>query len=80
MEISAPVAVGDSTPLTILEMVSVDVEGPAMTKVEKSNLEKKEKNSSLMYFILWVPTPWFVTKIVILPQLANIWTCRTDFY
>ena len=43
MEISAPVAVGDSTPLTILEMVSVDVEGPAMTKVEKSNLEKKRK-------------------------------------
>ena len=53
MEISAPVAVGDSTPLTILEMVSVDVEGPAMTKVEKSNLEKKRKktNFDVFYFV-----------------------------
>ena len=47
---SAPVAVGDSTPLTILEMVNVEVEGPAMTKVEKSNLEKWKKKT-LMYFV-----------------------------
>ena len=33
-------------------MVSVDVEGPAMTKVEKSNLEKKEKKTfDVFYFV-----------------------------
>ena len=35
-------------------MVSVDVEGPAMTKVEKSNLEKKGKkkiNFDVFYFV-----------------------------
>jgi len=33
-----PEALGDSTPFTILEVVMVVVEGPLMTKVEKSSL------------------------------------------
>ena len=42
---TAPEALGDSTPFTILEVVMVVVEGPLMTKVEKSSLEiEKKKN------------------------------------
>ena len=41
---TAPEALGDSTPFTILEVVMVVVEGPLMTKVEKSSLEIEKKN------------------------------------